>query len=148
MRTIVCVLSLIALAAGLLLALVACRPSPTEPVSPPPTPSPDISSIQTPERPAELTPKPPLDPLISGLVDQAKKDLSQRIHVPTERIALKVVEAVQWRDSSLGCPEPGMYYLMVITPGYRIQLEANGQVYEYHTSETRVVYCENPEPPL
>ena len=148
MRTTVCILSLIALAAGSLPALAACHPSLTEPVSPPPTPSPEISPIQTPERPAEMTPKPPLDPLVSGLVEQAMADLSQRIQVPVERITLKVVEAVQWRDSSLGCPEPGMYYLMVITPGYRIQLEANGEVYEYHTSETRVVYCENPTPPL
>ena len=34
-------------------------------------------------------------------------------------------------------------YAQVITPGYLITLEANGQQYEYHTNETNVVVlCE------
>ncbi|HFD38895.1 MAG TPA: hypothetical protein ENJ31_03470 [Anaerolineae bacterium] len=65
-----------------------------------------------------------------------------------QKIHLQAVEGVQWRDSSLGCPESGQNYLMVITPGYRIYLEAEGQVYEYHADENRVVRCDNPQPPL
>ncbi|MGQ9598702.1 MAG: hypothetical protein ACUVWZ_04735 [Anaerolineae bacterium] len=148
MRKSVFFLVSIALVAGPGLTLAGCGPSPTEGASPLPTASLELSPVQTPEGPGELTQEPELDPHISGLVDQAKEDLSQRIQIPSERIAVQSVEAVQWRDSSLGCPEPGMYYLMVITPGYRIRLEADGRIYEYHTSETRVVFCENPEPPL
>jgi hypothetical protein len=59
-------------------------------------------------------------------------------------ITLLSAEAVQWRDSSLGCPQPGMNYLMVITPGYLIKLEAGGAIYEYHASASRAVYCDQP----
>ena len=55
------------------------------------------------------------------------------------------VEAVEWRDSSLGCPEPGKAYLQVITPGYLFVLEAGGKTYEYHADRgNRVILCENP----
>ncbi len=56
-------------------------------------------------------------------------------------------EAVDWRDSSLGCPEPGKSYLQVITPGYRVVLQADGQTYEYHTNrEDRAVLCKGGTP--
>lgn len=44
-------------------------------------------------------------------------------------------EAVEWRDSSLGCPQPGANYLMVITPGYRFTIRAGTTVYEVHTDQ-------------
>jgi hypothetical protein len=30
------------------------------------------------------------------------------------------VEAVNWPDAALGCPQPDMIYAAVITPGYRV----------------------------
>lgn len=87
-----------------------------------------------------------LDTERAALVEQARKDLAERLQVALEAINLQSIEAVQWRDSSLGCPQPGMNYLMVITPGYRIRLVANGQSYEYHTDKQSVVYCTNPQP--
>ncbi|MBN1656770.1 MAG: hypothetical protein JXA93_00135 [Anaerolineae bacterium] len=95
--------------------------------------------------PSQSTPEVEIDPAATALVEQAQADLSQRLDVAMEGIAVQAVEAVQWRDSSLGCPKPGMNYLQVITPGYLIRLEAKGEVYEYHTSQSNVVYCENPE---
>lgn len=83
----------------------------------------------------------------AALVQSAREDLSQRIGVPEDQMTVQLVEAVEWRDTSLGCPEPGMQYLQVITPGYRIQLVVDGQVYEYHTDDERAVYCEPPIPP-
>ena len=48
----------------------------------------------------------------------------------------------QWRDSSLGCPRPGMMYAQVITPGYLVKVKAGGKVYEYHTDTGRTaVLC-------
>ncbi|MDX1408310.1 MAG: hypothetical protein R3330_09255, partial [Saprospiraceae bacterium] len=56
---------------------------------------------------------------------------------------------VVWPDSSLGCPQKGMVYADVLTPGYLIVLSADGREYEYHTSKgTEVVYCINPTAPL
>ncbi len=87
-----------------------------------------------------------LDAEMAALVEQARKDLADRLKAAPEAIALQSIEAVQWRDSSLGCPQPGLNYLTVITPGYRIRLVANGQVYEYHTDQKNAVYCANPQP--
>ena len=57
--------------------------------------------------------------------------------------------AVEWSDSSMDCPEPGMSYLQVITPGYRIILQANNNSYEYHSNrDSYFVYCEGRVPPI
>jgi hypothetical protein len=77
------------------------------------------------------------------LVRQAKEDLAQRLNIPIEDIDLLMVEQVVWRDSSLGCPQPGIMYAQVITPGFRVILDAAGKQYEYHTDTGRlVVLCE------
>jgi hypothetical protein len=50
---------------------------------------------------------------------------------------------MEWSDASLGCPQEGMMYAQVITPGYLIVLEAQGQTFEYHTDQgTNVVLCQ------
>lgn len=75
-------------------------------------------------------------------VERAKEDLSNRKGVDKEEIVIVEVKAVEWPDTSLGCPEPGMMYAQVITPGYRIVLSHRGQLYEYHSDQSgRVVYC-------
>jgi hypothetical protein len=82
---------------------------------------------------------------LADLVDQIKDDLSQRARVNREAIAVIEVEAVDWGDSSLGCPEPGQAYLQVITPGYRLVLTAAGEEHHYHTRDTdHAIYCEDP----
>jgi hypothetical protein len=85
------------------------------------------------------------DPRAAALVDQARKDLGERLNIHGDEIHVHSVEAMQWRDSSLGCPQPRTNYLMVITPGYLIKLEARGSLYEYHTSLDDAVYCEQPD---
>lgn len=57
-------------------------------------------------------------------------------------VKIKSVEKVDWNDSSLGAPEEGMVYLQVITPGFKLVLEVEGDLYTYHTSNDRVVFVE------
>jgi len=90
---------------------------------------------------------PTLSPEVAALVDKAKQDLAARAGVSAGDIAIRSIQAVEWRDGSLGCPQPGMNYIMMITPGYRIMLEANGQAYEYHASLDSVVWCKEPQAP-
>lgn len=78
---------------------------------------------------------------VAGLVAQAVADLAGRLAIAPDAVQVRAVEAVEWPDASLGCPQPGMMYAQVITPGYRIVLEAAGKTYEYHSSHTYVVYC-------
>ena len=84
----------------------------------------------------------------TDLVEQAKTDLRDRIEVAPEAIELVSVQAVQWSDSSLGCPKPGMNYLTVVTPGYLVILQAGGKIYQYPGDEQGVSYCEDPQSPL
>lgn len=72
----------------------------------------------------------------------AKQDLASRVGVDVEDVQIAEIEAVEWPDSSLGCPEPGKMYLQVITSGYRVVLQAQGQTFEYHTDRgDRAVFC-------
>jgi hypothetical protein len=83
------------------------------------------------------------------IVQLTIQDLSQRLGISPEEIQVEEVVFMEWRDSSLGCPAPGMFYLQVITPGYRISLEAGGESYTYHTdSGERFVLCKFGRPDL
>jgi hypothetical protein len=52
--------------------------------------------------------------------------------VPAEVIKLDSWEKTVWSDSSLGCPEPGMSYAQVVTPGWKIVLSAPDGQHEFH----------------
>jgi hypothetical protein len=87
-----------------------------------------------------------VEPEAVALVEQAQQDLSDRFGIALDSSTVLAVEAVEWPDSSLGCPQPGMMYLTVVTPGYRIKLEAGGEIYEYHADSEQAIYCEAPQP--
>ena len=74
---------------------------------------------------------------------RAKDDLGERLNLEDEAIAVISVEAVDWPDASLGCPEPGKLYAQVVTPGYIIVLEAEGQRHEYHSDSgaQQLIHC-------
>lgn len=78
-----------------------------------------------------------VDPALQPLVDQAKQDLAARLSVSVEMIEAVSAEAVVWPDSSLGCPEPGMAYLQVLTDGALVKLRAEGKLFEYHSGGGR-----------
>ncbi len=83
-----------------------------------------------------------LPPGAERIVRLAVEDLARRLDVSLEEILVISVEAVEWSDTSLGCPQPGMMYAQVITPGFRVDLEAEGERYKYHTDTGRhVVLC-------
>jgi len=82
------------------------------------------------------------DPTLQKLIAQARADLSKRANAPDSAITVVSALPVEWRDASLGCPIEGMLYAQALTPGYLIVLETNGQTYDYHTSNTLVVYCD------
>jgi len=70
--------------------------------------------------------------------------LAEHTGLLPDQIEVVSIEAVEWRDASLGCPQPGYMYAQVITPGYLIVLQADNQTYEYHTdSKSNVVLCQN-----
>jgi hypothetical protein len=87
-------------------------------------------------------PTPQLDATSGPVAELARQSLARDLGIGADAITVVGVEAVEWNDSSLGCPKAGFNYLQVITPGYRITLEAQGTRYEYHTDQRgSVVRC-------
>ncbi len=72
----------------------------------------------------------------------AKSDLAELTGKDVSEIVVVSVEATNWPDTSLGCPQKGSMYLQVITPGFKIVLELNGVHYTYHTDMgSHIVRC-------
>ena len=55
-----------------------------------------------------------------------------------ENIAIISVVAVEFSDSSLGCPSPDMAYLQVITPGHKVVVEVSQDASSSQTLDVRV----------
>lgn len=111
---------------GLALTLAACA-SP----SPPPTETPMSSTSPT-----------------SDHAMHAVSDLAQRLGVDAAHIDVVSDEAVTWRDTSLGCPQPGKVYGQALVDGRRLVLEVRGRAFSYHSGgATAPFLCENPQPP-
>jgi hypothetical protein len=100
-----------------------------------------VQETKAPVAPTE-TPIPPAS-ASEAAIAAALAHLAQDLGVAEQDIRVQSVEAVDWPDSSLGCPQPGMAYAQFITPGYRVLLEVDGQAYEMHTdSRQSAVLCE------
>ena len=75
----------------------------------------------------------------------ARTEVSRSIGVPVDQVTVERAEMVQWNDSSLGCREANKVYAQVITPGFRVVMNAGGQRREVHTDMTgRAVICQTP----
>jgi hypothetical protein len=78
-------------------------------------------------------------------VEGAKADLAQRLGIQPSAIDVQSVSEAEFPDASLGVPEPGKVYAQVLTPGYVIRLVVEGQTYEYHASDDRLVFVPQEE---
>lgn len=82
------------------------------------------------------------DPRSQPVVDAVLKAASTRLNIPAAQLRVERVESREWNDSSLGCPQPGMMYAQVITPGYLVVVAGGGKRLEYHTDTAgRAVLC-------
>jgi len=61
--------------------------------------------------------------------------LSENLGLTVDKIRLVSTEAVEWPDGCLGVAEEGLVCAQVITPGFRVMLEADGKKVEYRTNE-------------
>ena len=57
-------------------------------------------------------------------------------------------EARDFPDGSLDCPEPGMAYAQVITPGFKVRVDANGRRFDVRVAGTvgRICHRRKPSP--
>ncbi len=72
----------------------------------------------------------------------AIEDLAGRTGLSASSIQIMSIAPEDWPNPSLGCPKMGVLYAQVIVPGYRLVLNAAGELYEYHTDQgTRAITC-------
>ncbi len=141
----------------LAMAVVSCR-SETPPLASPATLSPAPTMTGTPG--SETTPSLPEATVISTpppdvsylsaepIEEQAQEALANWLGISSEEIEVVEIEEVEWPDTSLGCPEPGMAYAEVIVPGWRVVMGVGDEVYEYHSGGGQRVLCDGEGHPL
>lgn len=71
----------------------------------------------------------------------AKQTLASQLKAAAGGIEVIQVDAVDWPDSSLGCPQPGMMYAQMIVSGYKVVLSTGGATYPVHIGSGRAVIC-------
>ena len=76
-------------------------------------------------------------------IELAKNTLAKQEKIDVNTLQVESVNTVQWPDSSLGCPEPGMMYGQMITPGYQITLidSTSKTRHLVHTGKGYAVIC-------
>ena len=73
-----------------------------------------------------------------GAVENARKDLANRLKIDPDDVKQSSVEDDDFPDMSLGAAEDGEMSGQMITPGWRIRLEAQGKTYEYRADKNQV----------
>jgi len=83
-------------------------------------------------------------PAAQEMVEIALQIASKHLSVPASELEVLRIDAVDWRDSSLGCPDPGMEYMQVITPGHLALVSyKGGPVHRVHMARGRGFVCES-----
>ena len=79
----------------------------------------------------------------SGVEAAARKLLADELEVDEGALRLVSSEGMGWSDASLGCPQEGMAYAQVLTPGYKLIFDHAGTSYAVHTNidGTNAVVC-------
>jgi len=71
-------------------------------------------------------------------VENARNDLASRLKIDAGDVKQKSVEDTDFPDMALGAPEDDEMSGQMITPGWRIKLEAQGQTFEYRADKNQV----------
>ena len=87
----------------------------------------------------ETASSPSASETVPGEVETAaRRLLAGELEADEGELKLDGSESVQWSDASLGCPQEGMMYAQVITPGYRLVFYLAGASHAVHTNSGRL----------
>ena len=96
--------------------------------------------------PQEAATASPANETVPGETEKAARELlADDLDVDEGDFKLDSSERVDWSDASLGCPQKGMGYAQVITPGYKLIFDLAGTSYAVHTNSdgSHMVICGN-----
>lgn len=74
----------------------------------------------------------------------ARRTLAELFGVPADEVTVISTTAREFRDASLDCPEPGMSYAQVLTPGWQVIVEADGRRFDVRVSGEAGRVCHRP----
>jgi hypothetical protein len=77
-------------------------------------------------------------------VQVAVETLGEKLSVDPDSVNIVHVSIMDWSDSSLGCPRPGVEYLQVVTRGAVVMLQAEKKPYRVHVAKDRAIVCDVP----
>ena len=107
---------------------------------------PTVAPISGYPAPGQPTPEPTSEineATMKAMSELARQKLAEELEISVDQIQVVSADPTYWSDTSLGCPQPGMTYPQVITPGYRVTLVVGSTLYTYHTdTKQTVVRCE------
>lgn len=73
-----------------------------------------------------------------GAVENARKDLANRLNIDPADVKQQSVEDSDFPDMALGAAEDGEMSGQMISSGWRIKLDAQGKTYEYRADKNQV----------
>ena len=100
---------------GILTILGACASRTSEPS----TPTPEVFNPLPPEQRA---------------FEAVREELARQLGLDPLDIQLAEITPVDWPDACLGLPGSGESCAQVVTPGFRVVVEAGGKSYEFRTN--------------
>jgi hypothetical protein len=85
------------------------------------------------------------DPAVgaSGVGEQARAEAARQLKVQPGDFTVVSIEPTQWTDSSLGCGKPGTRAAQVMTKGYTVELERQGQRHQVNVAGKHAVMCDS-----
>lgn len=95
------------------------------------------SSTDIPNPSGEATPPP-------QAVLEVMNQLSQELNVSVDQIEVVEFEQVDWPDACLGIPQENQMCAQVVTPGFRVVLEVDGQQYEFRSNQDGTLVLQAP----
>lgn len=96
-----------------------------------------------------------LPPAVSGAEPEppgpakvARQTVAAALGIAASETSVISTGSRDFADGSLDCPQPGAAYAQVITPGYRVLVEANGRRFDVRVAGTagRICYRRKPSP--
>ncbi|HLO16424.1 MAG TPA: hypothetical protein VK206_16450 [Anaerolineales bacterium] len=73
-----------------------------------------------------------------------QNQISATLGVALENIKIEKVEQMDWPDSCLGLPEANEVCAQVVTPGWMLTFNINGQRYQYRVDKTGTIIRQQP----
>ncbi|HKS58827.1 MAG TPA: hypothetical protein VJS12_26285 [Steroidobacteraceae bacterium] len=78
----------------------------------------------------------------SGVGEQARAEAASHLQAQPTEFTVVTIEPAQWSDSSLGCGKPGARAAQVMTRGYTVVLERQGERHQVNVAGKRAVMCD------